>query len=437
VRLRGWMRMSKKNENPLVPKLRFSEFQDSGVWSTRKFNDLIDIIEERAGTKKYTLMSVTAGIGLVSQIEKFGREIAGNAYKNYYVIQKGDFAYNKSATKQFPEGYIAMLTSHDEAALPNSIFTCFRITDENTCPKIFDHLFHVNYHGFWLRKFIAVGARAHGSLNIDTKHLLDMPVTLPLFPEQQKIADCLTSLDDLIAAEAVKLEAYKAHKKGLMQKLFPAEGETVPEWRFPEFRGKGEWKEKTIDQISRNVIAGGTPSTLETEYWDGQIRWMNSGELNLKKIYEVKGRITKVGLQNSSTKLIPKRCVLIGLAGQGKTRGTVAINMVELCTNQSIAAIYPNDTIFESNFLYHNLDHRYDELRRLSTGSEGRGGLNLQIIKSLFVNLPSIPEQQKIVDCLTSLDELITTQAKKIETFKAHKKGIMQGLFPSTDEVSV
>ena len=143
----------------------------------------------------------------------------------------------------------------------------------------------------------------------------------------------------------------------------------MPKLRFPEFLDAGEWEEKTIDQISRKVIAGATPSTLEKEFWNGNIRWMNSGELNYKKVYEVQGRITEAGLQNSSTKLIPKHCVLIGLAGQGKTRGTVAMNMVELCTNQSIAAIFPNEKIFDSNFLYQNLDDRYDELRRISASN--------------------------------------------------------------------
>jgi type I restriction enzyme S subunit len=154
-----------------------------------------------------------------------------------------------------------------------------------------------------------------------------------------------------------------------------------PKLRFPEFQDAEGWEESTVGRISNTVIAGGTPSTSEKNFWGGDVRWMNSGELNYKKVYEVQGRITGEGLSNSSTKLIPPRCVLIGLAGQGKTRGTVAMNMVELCTNQSIAAIFPNDSAFNSDFLYHDLDKRYDELRRLSAGGEGRGGLNLGIAK--------------------------------------------------------
>jgi type I restriction enzyme S subunit len=208
----------------------------------------------------------------------------------------------------------------------------------------------------------------------------------------------------------------------------------VPKLRFPEFREAKHWSATTVGKISKTVIAGGTPSTSEKRFWGGEIRWMNSGELNDKKVSEVHGRITREGLNNSSTKVIPPRCVLIGLAGQGKTRGTVAMNLVELCTNQSIASIFPNNSAFNSEFLYHDLDRRYDELRRLSAGGEGRGGLNLQIIKSLMVLLPSLPEQQKIAECLSSADELIAAQARKLDALKTHKKGLMQQLFPRAGE---
>ena len=115
-----------------------------------------------------------------------------------------------------------------------------------------------------------------------------------------------------------------------------------------------DWEVKSLGDITR-IQAGGTPSTLFEAYWNGNIRWMNSGELNLKRVYEVEGRITELGLNNSSTHLIPKGCVLIGLAGQGKTRGTAAINYVDLCTNQSIAAIFPSK-FHSSDFLYQYLD---------------------------------------------------------------------------------
>ncbi len=425
-------RHEKHEEKMAVPKLRFPEFRGMGEWSTREFGALIELIEERAGTKKYTLMSVTAGVGLVSQLEKFGREIAGNAYKNYYVIKKGDFAYNKSATKLFPEGYIAMLTEHDKAALPNSIFICFRIVDKNTYSKIFDHLFHANYHGSWLRKFIAVGARAHGSLNVDTKHLLDMPVVLPTLHEQQKIANCLTSLDELITAEAGKLEAYKAHKKGLMQKLFPAEGETVPEWRFPEFRDSGEWEEKSLIEVCEKISQGGTPDTSNLVYWNGLIEWLTPaemGKLETRFVHSTVRKITELGLKNCSSDLLPINSVILSTRAP---IGHLAINKIEMTMNQGCKALIPN-RVTNYDFLFYCLAFHKKQLSDLGAGNTFKE-LSANSLKNYKIVIPYLSEQQKIADCLSSLDELITAQAQKIDTLKTHKKGLMQGLFPSAEE---
>ena len=186
------------------------------------------------------------------------------------------------------------------------------------------------------------------------------------------------------------------------------------------------WEVKAIRKLSKS-IAGGTPSTKRDEYWGGSILWMNSGELNLKRVYDTKGRITELGLKNSSTKLIPKHSVLIGLAGQGKTRGTVALNEVELCTNQSIAAILPSKE-FLPVFLYYNLDSRYQELRQLSTGDGGRGGLNLNIINSLKIPLPPLPEQRAIANILSTWDTAIQTTQALISQKEQEKKWLMQNL---------
>ena len=153
---------------------------------------------------------------------------------------------------------------------------------------------------------------------------------------------------------------------------------------------------KQINEFT-TVTAGGTPNTSNRAYWGGSILWMNSGELNLHKIFNVQGRITELGLNNSSTKLIPEKCVLVGLAGQGKTRGTVAINYVETCINQSIAAIYPSSEHI-SEYLYYNLARRYNEIREMSSGDGGRGGLNLRIIGSIKVELPPMQIQHHIVN---------------------------------------
>lgn len=192
--------------------------------------------------------------------------------------------------------------------------------------------------------------------------------------------------------------------------------------RIPE-----EWETLYIHQITE-ISTGATPSTNINEYWEnGTIRWMSSGELNNKIIYDVVGRITQKGYDNTGTHMLPKNCVLIGLAGQGKTRGTAAYNKVELCTNQSIAAILPNSK-YESKYLYFYIDSLYDKLRLLSAGDGGRGGLNKQILQNLEIAMPPLNEQHHIASALTSIDNLISSLGKLIEKKKNIKQGAMQQL---------
>lgn len=192
-------------------------------------------------------------------------------------------------------------------------------------------------------------------------------------------------------------------------------------------QGPSDWKTVRCRSIAR-LTAGGTPSTRHLEYWGGDIPWMSSGELNLKRVFDVDGRITDTGLSNSAAKMIPKHSVLIGLAGQGKTRGTAAINEIDLCTNQSVAAIIPDSKKVDYLYLFYNIDSRYNELRRLSTGDGGRGGLNLQLLGSLQIQLPPLPEQEKIAEILSTWDEAITKVSKLIEAKRTLKKGLMQQL---------
>lgn len=188
-----------------------------------------------------------------------------------------------------------------------------------------------------------------------------------------------------------------------------------------------DWEVKRISDFT-SIITGGTPSTLRPEYWGGNIMWMSSGELNKKFVFDVEGRITTKGLLNSSTHMIPPFCVLIGLAGQGKTRGTAAYNYISLCTNQSIAAILPNDK-YDSLYLYYVVDSKYDYLRLLSSGDGGRGGLNKNLLNSLEIVFPkTIAEQRAIAEALSDIDGLIAALDKKIAKKRLIKQGAMQQL---------
>lgn len=160
-------------------------------------------------------------------------------------------------------------------------------------------------------------------------------------------------------------------------------------------------------QTFATCVSGGTPSTDKSEYWEnGTISWMSSGEVNLFEVFETEKKITEEGFKNSSTKMIPVGTVVIALAGQGKTRGTVAITRIPLCTNQSLCSIITNDKMVNSEYLLFYLQAQYQTLRKISCKDGMRGGLNLKMIREFNVPVPSISQQKAIVQKIKTFNDL-------------------------------
>lgn len=417
------MRMNKKKT---VPKLRFPEFGTSEGWKKYKLRELADRITKKVGNNKLVTLSISAGIGFVSQAEKFSRDISGKQYCNYIYLKKGEFSYNKGNSKTFPQGCIYELKEYDEAAVTNA-FISFRFK-ENLVPSFYQGYFDSNFHGKQLVRFITSGARSDGLLNISPTDFFSIVLPTPVKKEeQQKIADCLSSIDDLIDAESRKLRALEKYKKGLMQKLFPAEGKTLPEWRFSEFQGCGEWKPKSIGKACK-MFSGGTPNTSKKEFYGGTIPFIRSAEIN-KSSTEL--FITEEGFKNSSAKMVKKGDILIALYGANS--GEVALSKIDGAINQAILCLR-----HETNnvFVYHYFTHMKNWIiSKYIQG--GQGNLSGQIIKSVNLYFPKAEEQQKIADFLSEIDTMITGQSNKVEQLKAHKKGLMQGLFPSFEEAGI
>ncbi len=416
----------------LVPKLRFPEFRDAEGWTTETLGSVASISTEKVGDNTCVPMSITSGVGLVSQIEKFGRIIAGSSYKNYLLLKKNDFAYNKSATKEYPEGFIALYSGNDLAAVPNSIFTCFRIKGHSPAAQYLNYLLLGNLHGKWLRKFIEVGARAHGSLSIDEDNLLALPVPIPKgetsLSEQQKIADCLNSVDALIAAEARKLDALKTHKKGLMQQLFPREGETQPRLRFPEFQDAGEWTVKALAEIVE--VASGQVDPTQPPYSGFPQIGSENIESNTGKLVNVKSAGDKGVI--SGNYVFDENDVLYSKIRPALNK-VAAPDFTGICS----ADIYPirpsHSGLLRRYLLYLLLSEKFLEyaIRNSERGKIPK--INRDGLLTYEVLIPTPPEQQRIADCLTSLDDLITAQTQKLSALKAHKKALMQQLFPSAE----
>lgn len=386
----------------MVPRLRFPELREAEGWEEKAFKQLFSI----GSGKDYKHLSK-------GDIPVYG--------SGGYMLSVNDFLYEGESVCIGRKGTI------DKPQLISGKFwtvdTLFYTHSFKDCLPKFIHLAFLNIN--W-QKYSEAG----GIPSLSKTIIENIEVFIPKIPEQQKIASCFSSLDDLIAAQSQKLDALKTHKKGLMQQLFPAEGETVPRLRFLEFRGNGEWELSTLGEICK-ITSGGTPNRENKSYWNGDIPWVTTTLIDFNTIKAANEYITRDGLQNSSAKIFPKNTILMAMYGQGKTRGKVAILGIEAATNQACAAILVKEE-YNTNFVLQNLAMRYDEIRALSN-TGGQENLSAGLIETIPFAYPDIKtkEQQKIADCLSSLDELIAAQSQKLDALKTHKKGLMQQLFPN------
>lgn len=187
-----------------------------------------------------------------------------------------------------------------------------------------------------------------------------------------------------------------------------------------------DWERRRLGEVA-DIALGGTPSTEVRGYWGGTIPWMSSGEVNKKRVFEADGRITEAGLAASNATLIDPPTVAVGLAGQGKTRGTVALVNIRVCTNQSIALIKGREGQLDTYYLFHNLDGRYDELRTRSAGG-GRAGLSREILAAVPIGLPGLPEQSRIAAVLDTVDEAIAKTEAVIAKLRQVRAGLLHDL---------
>lgn len=214
--------------------------------------------------------------------------------------------------------------------------------------------------------------------------------SLKIQTEIVRILDAFTELiSELISELAARKKQYNYYRDQLLS--------------FKE--GEVEWK--TLGEVTEKIYSGGTPKTSISEYWDnGTIPWMSSGEVNLETIYKTEKYISESGLKNSSAKFVPKNSIVIALAGQGKTRGKVARTRINLTTNQSLASLIFDDKIINPDYVYHFLRTQYENLRQISSGGGTRGGLNLSMISSYKLPVPSLEKQLHIVSILDKFDAL-------------------------------
>lgn len=245
--------------------------------------------------------------------------------------------------------------------------------------------------------------------------IANMRIPRPSLPEQRAIAQVLSGFDEHLANLDELIAKKKAIRDGALEELIT--GRT----RIADY--KDPWVTRSARELLSDVITGGTPSTAIDEYWNGSIPWLSSTEIYQRMVSRPTRSISEKGLENSSAQIAPAGSVLIALAGQGKTRGTSAFLTRDMALNQSLAGLVANETELHREYLLYMLIHRYEELRGLSSGDGGRGGLNKTLLWNLWFTLPSnLQEQCAIAEVLLGMDEeirLLEEERAKVERLKS------------------
>lgn len=399
----------KEQPKTLTPKLRFPEFKDEPVWELRALSSALDY--ERP--ENYIVASTAyqpSGTPVLTANKSFvlgyTNETDG-VYSDVPVIIFDDFTTDRKYV-DFP------------FKVKSSAIKILKRKSDDDLKLIFE-----------LMGGIRFDPKEHKRYYISEYQHLEIP--LPGEAEQRKIAACLTSLDELLTAEGRKLEALRTHKKGLMQQLFPREGETRPRLRFPEFRDAPEWKEKKLDELAKRRT-GHTPNKAKPEYYNGGVKWVSladSKRLDKGLIHDTSVEISLEGIENSSAVLHPAGSVILSRdAGVGKSAVTahpMAVSqhfIVWICVNEKLS----------NWFLYFVLQRLKPLFEQIATGSTIKT-IGMPFFNAMRIVVPSLAEQQRIAACLSSLDALITVQSRKLDSLRTHKKGLMQQLFPSANGV--
>ena len=400
--------MSKKS-----PQLRFEGFTDD--WEQRKLKDIVNRVTRKNKNLESTLpLTISAQYGLVDQITFFNKQIASKDMSGYYLLQKGEFAYNKSYSKDFPWGAIKRLNMYDEGVLSTLYiaFLPFKVNSD----------FLVSYYETdgWHKEVAiraAEGARNHGLLNITAVDFFDTGLMIPPNnDEQQEIGGFFIELDHTITLHQRKLDLLKEQKKGFLQKMFPKNGAKVPELRFAGFAD--DWEERKLgDVFSERSERSSEGELISVTINSGVVK---ASELDRK--------------DNSSNDKSNYKKVEVGDIAYNSMRmwqGASGYSSYDGILSPAYTVIIPKEGT-DSKFFAYDFK-RHDMIQTFKRNSQGLTSdtwkLKFPTLKSVKVMVPCMEEQTKISNFFERLDTTITLHRRKLDLLKEQKKGFLQKMF--------
>ena len=387
-------------------------------WEEMKLGDVANIINggtPRTSVNKYW----DGGVPWITP-----RDLSN--YKNIY-ISKGERnisaeGLEKSSARLVPKGSI-LLTSR--APIGYVVIAKNTISTNQGFKSLVLHpdITHNIYFYYWLKNnvdYLKTLGTGSTFLEISKNSIQKITISLPPLPEQRRIADILSAVDEYIEVTREVVETSERLKKGLMQKLF--------------IKKRG-WKEMKLGDVA-NIINGGTPRTSVNKYWDGGVPWITPRDLsNYKNIYISKGErnISAEGLEKSSARLVPKGSILLTSRAP---IGYVVIAKNTISTNQGFKSLVLHPDITHNIYFYYWLKNNVDYLKTLGTGSTFLE-ISKNSIQKITISLPPLPEQRRIADILSAVDEKVIINREKVQKLEVLKKGLMQDLLSGKKRVCV
>ncbi|MCB7525639.1 restriction endonuclease subunit S [Ruminococcus sp. TM463] len=338
----------------------------------------------------------------------------------YYIVRSEDFVYNPRISTSAPVGPINR-NKLGRIGVMSPLYTVFRPHDIDT--TYLEYFFKSKYWHSFMNFNGDSGARSD-RFSIKDSVFFEMPIPIPHIDEQKKIGAFLDKLDSLITLHQRKYDKLTKVKKAMLEKMFPENGSPYPEIRFKGFTDA--WEQHKLGEFA-DIVGGGTPSTSNFEYWDGDIDWYAPAEIaDQIFVSSSERKITQQGYDNSSAKMLPVGTVLFtSRAGIGKT----AILRKEGCTNQGFQSIVPHINELDSYFIF----SRSEEMKRYGE-TVGAGSTFVEVSGKQMANMElmmptTMEEQVTIGSFFRNLDSIITLHQRKLEKLKNIKKACLEKMF--------
>ena len=353
------------------------------------------------------MLSVSGEYGIVNQIEFQGRSFAGESVAEYHVVETNDIVYTKSPLKANPYGIIKV-----NNGAPGIVSTLYAVYHpcEGTVAEYIDYYFGNDLRlNKYLKPLVNIGAKHDMKVNNET--VLTGEVYFPGYSEQKKIVGFLTILDERIRQQRNLVEALKKYKRGLHKLVFIK-------------NRKPSWEKSALHDIA-SFCGGGTPSKDVSSYWEGEIGWISSSDIQEEWVDDISvtRRITKTAIDNSATKLCPEGTIaIVSRVGVGK----VAIMTESLCTSQDFTNI--TSITGNTHYMAYQIAFRM-KLEAMKTQGTSIKGVTADTIKAMLLDIPPLEEQKKIADMLTAFDAYIKRAVCELDLFLAMKKALLQQLF--------